>query len=202
MEYSHATILDKRADCLQGRGYNLTSQFGEDGFIEAALKIIGVENRWCFEVGAGDGKTLSNTWRLRADGWRSVLIESDPAKFDLCRGYADLQTTVWMEHIGPESLDRILRDSGAPTDLDFGSLDIDGQDYYAWQGMREYRPRLMLVEFSPYGQNAADFLPSLNGEGQAGLNWIVQLGREKGYIPLLHTYVNVLFCREDQWKSS
>ena len=64
-QHAEALILDKSAEALQGKGINITSQFGEDGFISAALKHIGITNRWCFEVGAGDGKWLSNTWSLR-----------------------------------------------------------------------------------------------------------------------------------------
>lgn len=200
MEYANAKILDKRAESLQGAGGNITSQFGEDGFIAAALKRIEPVNRWCFEVGAGDGKALSNTWSLRQDDWNAVLIESDEERANDCLQYVSDRVAVYHEHIGPESLDRILAYAGAPVDLDFGSIDIDGQDYYVWQGMTIYQPRLMLVEFSPYGKEPENFLPELDGIGQAGINQIVKLGREKGYFPMLSTAVNVLFCREDAWR--
>ena len=202
-QHATATIIDNNAEFLQGRGFNITSQFGEDGFIAAALKHIGITNRWCFEVGAGDGKWLSNTWSLRQSGWTSVLIESDAERYiKAVSDFTSPNTYLVHEAIGPDSLDRILEGLGAPIDLDFGSLDIDGQDYYCWQGMTKYKPRLMLVEFSPYGPNPENFIPPLGGEGQAGINAIIDLGQSKGYIPLLATAVNVLFAREDAWLQS
>ena len=202
-EHATATIIDKRAEFLQGQGGNITSQFGEDGFIAAALKHIGITNRWCFEVGAGDGKYLSNTWSLRKADWKAVLIESDPERYiRAVSEYTNPNTYLIHQAIGPDSLDKILGGLDAPLDLDFGSIDIDGQDYYCWQGMIKYKPRLMLVEFSPYGKDPQDFIPELNGPGQAGINAIINLGRDKGYIPLLATPVNVLFAREDVWPQS
>ncbi len=201
--YKEALILDKRAEALQGKGGNITSQFGEDGFIAAALAHMGITNKWCFEVGAGDGKWLSNTWALRQAGWSAVLIESDAERYiSSVSNHTGPNVYHVHEAIGPDSLDKILTGLQAPIDMDFGSIDIDGQDYYCWQGMINYRPRLMLVEFSPYGKDPEEFIPKLGGEGQAGINAIIDLGRSKHYIPLLATAVNVLFSREDAWPQS
>ena len=202
-EHATATIIDKRAEFLQGQGGNITSQFGEDGFIAAALKHIGITNRWCFEVGAGDGEYLSNTWSLRKADWKAVLIESDPERYiRAVSEYTNPNTYLIHQTIGPDSLDKILEGLNAPLDLDFGSLDIDGQDYYCWEGMVKHQPRLMLVEFSPYGKDPENFIPPLGGEGQAGINAIIDLGEDKGYVPLLNTYCNVLFARGDVWLRS
>lgn len=189
-------ILDSRGDFLRDCGFNFTSQFGEDGYIRAVFEKIDVQNKWCFEVGAADGQFYSNTARLRNVLWNSVLIEADETQFAKLQTFANERTHCVNERIGPDSLDRILGEAGAPADLDFGVIDIDGPDYYIWQGLREFRPRVMLVEFSPYGR--PDNLPAPHGTNQAGLNPIVALGKEKGYVPLLHTFCNVLFVREDQ----
>ena len=166
------------------------SQFGEDGLIQAVLERIGETNRWCFEVGAADGLFMSNTKRLRDSGWSAVLIEGDRNSADKCMAYASHRVQVVTERIGRHSLDNILTGSGAPIRLDLGVIDIDGQDYWAWEGLKTFRPRVMLVEFM-YTDD--DFLPECGGAGQAGLNPIVQLGIAKGYVPVARTYCNVLF---------
>jgi hypothetical protein len=43
---------------------NVTSQNGEDGIIEKLLELIGATNEWVVEIGAWDGKHLSNSWNL------------------------------------------------------------------------------------------------------------------------------------------
>jgi len=198
-EYPQPTILCEGADWLRNRDHNYFSQFGEDGLIEAVFDRIGMHNRWCFEVGASDGETLSNTKVLRDDGWDAVLIEAEPHQFEKLRRFESERVRCVNEHIGPASLDRILRNHSAPRAPDFGSLDIDGQDYWAWAGMVDYVPRVMLVE---YAIGTGDFIPPVGGEGQAKFDPIVALGRSKGYAPVIATYVNVLFVWSTDWESS
>lgn len=192
-DLEHVEILPAGDGWLNGRSRNDTSQFGEDGLIQAAIERIGEANRWCFEVGAGDGAFLSNTKRLRDAGWNAVLIEADERHFDKLKVYESEGVQVVREAIATDSLDRILAQCGAPEEMDFGSLDIDGQDFWAWAGMKRYSPRLMLVEF----ERQPGTLPPLNGPGQAGRCLIEDLGRAKGYTPLAATYVNLLFVRND-----
>jgi len=193
------TILDDRASWLSGRSADVTSQFGEDGLIAAALGQFGAVNRWCFEVGANDGLFYSNTKALRDDGWDSVLIEAGEEHYQKLIRFADDHTRCVHEMIGPQSLDIILADCGAPVDLDFGCIDIDAQDYWVWDGMKLFRPRLMLVE---YEHADVQYIPDFGSPtGQATLDPIVKLGRHKGYDALAHTYCNVLFARNDLWQT-
>lgn len=189
-----------RGRFLKGCGANYTSQFGEDGLIETAFAEFGIRNRWCFEVGAHNGLLFSNTHRLRCAGWNAVLIEADAERFaELLRNQSGTCHVVH-ERIEGDALDRILARYGAPAGMDFGVIDIDGQDYWAWEGMREYRPRLMLVEFD-YGSDepeAPDTFPERGQAGQASLKAIERLGHEKGYVPLARTICNLLFVRGDE----
>lgn len=193
------TILDDRASWLRGREHNVTSQFGEDGLIAATLGRLGSINRWCFEVGANDGIFYSNTKVLRDAGWDSVLIESDDAAFDKLRHLASQHVRCVHEKIGVNSLDRILAEANAPTDLDFGVIDIDGQDYWAWSGMFTYRPRIMLVEFAYRSEESGLLVPMVNDESglQASYASILELGQSKGYVALAKTTVNLLFARKE-----
>lgn len=173
---------------LDVHGANVTSQFGEDGLIAAALERIGVAHKSCFEVGAHDGVFFSNTKRLRDNGWRSILIEKDPNLFQELEKHANALTTCLCADFTKIEL---------AGDFDFGVIDIDGQDFYAWKDLA-CSPRLMLVEFAP---NVPDFLPERGAAtGQAGLNHILALGAEMGYVALAQTVVNVLFCRREELK--
>ena len=68
---NYRPLDDSLIDC----GWNVYTQFGEDGLIESVFGRIGVRNHWCFEVGASDGFFYSNTLRLREHGWSSVLVD-------------------------------------------------------------------------------------------------------------------------------
>lgn len=193
----HVTVLDARAGGLQGLQRNDYSQFGEDGLVEAVFARIGETNRWCFEVGAADGLFFSNTKRMRDAGWSAVLIEENAESCRACRQYESNKVQVVNEAIGPGNpLEGVLSRCRCPTDCDFGVIDIDGQDYWAWLRMEAYRPRVMLVE---YNYAASAILPPEGGAGQAGLQDIVKLGQQKGYVALAKTYCNVLFVEQDAW---
>lgn len=188
------SICSPEFDWLKGREFDVHSQFGEDGLIEAALAKFGEANRCCFEVGASDGVTLSNTKKLRDAGWRAVLIDCDDTKWDALQTHASELVVCIKASIAAASLDLILAQANLPLDLDFGSIDIDGMDYWILDGLRLFRPRLLLVEF---GRAMPDYIPEADDVGsperQAGLNSIIAKGREKGYVPMAVTHVNVLF---------
>ena len=193
----HVAGLDNRFLGIEERARNVYSQFGEDGLIQAAFERIGIKNRWCFEVGACDGDYISNTRSFREQDWYCLLVESSKQQFDKLALLASARVHCVNEHIGPDSLDRLLADCGAPTDMDFGCIDIDGQDYWVWDGMKNYAPRMMLVEFC---KNDGDLIPLRgdNGRKQATLQPILHLGKSKGYTAIAKTYVNVLFVKESE----
>lgn len=194
-------LLDPRASFLVGKERNVTSQWGEDGLIEALFDKIGTRTRWCFEVGAADGVALSNTKRLRDQGWEAVLIEADPKyMLNLYRQGSEKVRCVHAK-VDSTNLDYLLRMHGAPEFPDFGVIDVDGPDYRVWDGMKYHRPRVMLVEFC--AANPQDHIcksdNSRDGD-QSGLQAIIDLGISKGYRPLTVRGYNVLFVHSEAWE--
>lgn len=96
---------------------------------------------------------------------------------------------------GEHSLDELLDDCDAPTDLDLLVIDVDGQDYWLFNSLVKYRPRVVVVEYDPNAD--PNFVPPLNGEGQAGLQAIIRLGVGKRYYPACATWCNVIFVQQD-----
>ena len=139
---------------LRNFASNVTSQTGEDGIIEKIFSIIPATTRCCAEFGAWDGKEFSNTWNLIHNrNWRAVLIEADQDRYaelvDNNRGRQDvlcLNKKVDLE--GPDCLDNILAGTDIPVEFDLLSIDIDGNDYYVWESLVNYRPKLVIIEFN------------------------------------------------------
>lgn len=179
--------------------HNVYSQFGEDGLIAEIFRRIGTTNRQAFEVGAADGKWFSNSRRLIDEGWSACLIEAcptnwaqldkldNPPRVNVVHGKA--------EPSGPNSLDLILSQCGFDTSMDLGVIDVDGQDYYLWNGMLRFQPRVMVVEYDPHADQ--NFVPDLNGSGQAGLAAICSVAVSRGYFNAATTPTNMLFVRND-----
>lgn len=187
-------ILDEWAEFLRGTDCNVTSQNGEDGLLSALFAKIGTRNKWCFEVGASDGREWSNTWPLRGE-WTRVLIEADEAKYAEMQKHACAREYLFCKRIKPHDLDFILRAVDAPVHLDLGVIDIDGGDDKVWAGLTKYRPRVVLIEYNVAGDG---MLSAPYSNWQAGADTVIALGREKGYRPLVRTGCNLLFVDEKE----
>jgi hypothetical protein len=166
------------------------SQRGQDGQIERIFDIIGVKNKWCVEFGAWDGEHFSNTWSLiNEQGWSSVQIEGNSEKaLELSARYRDrpdvhcVNGFVGFER-GVNTLDDILGSTPCPIELDFMSIDVDGNDWHIWNSLEVFKPRVLMIEFnSMAGENLFHVQErefTLN-EGST-LAALVALGKSKGY---------------------
>lgn len=176
--------------------WNETSQFGEDGLIHAAIRhyLLGLipEDALCFECGANDGEFLSNTKRLRDQGWSAILVDRDENAVGLCRDRfaSDRVSVVLADIIDGSDIDRLLNDAVCQLCV----LDIDGGELELWSEM-ESRPCLMLVEHSPY--DGPDNRTGEGGFGQAGINPLVAMAKAKGYRHLATTFCNALFIAQE-----
>jgi hypothetical protein len=182
-------------------GSNVQSQHGEDGIIEKIFTIIGTESKWCVELGALTGKHGSNTWNvIKNKGWSGVLIEAEITYFkELSLEYAQQKRATcinaFVSFEGEDSLDSILSRTTIPKNFDLLSLDIDGNDYYVWESLITYRPRVMVVEFNPSIPNDVHFVQQKDMRIQQGssLRAIVDLGKKKGYELVAVNETNAFF---------
>lgn len=167
---------------------NVTSQWGEDGVIEEIFKRIGTRSKFCVEFGAWDGKHLSNTWNLwHNHGWSALLIEANEKTCDELKKSVKDFPAVQAEHrfvraSGEDSLDNIIlkyREAGSAIDL--LSIDIDSDDYYIFEGLEKFRPRVIIIEHNPTIPPHIDLVQE-SGEyfGSSALA-LQKLARKKGY---------------------
>jgi len=184
-------------DWLKDFAFNEYSQFGEDGVLQAIFSVIRPANEWCFECGAADGLFFSNTRRLIERGWKAALIEADRGAFDRLvdnsfpyTGAKCVNETVDAKH----RLEGILERCGVPTDLDLAVIDVDGQEYYLFNSLLRYRPRVVLIEFDANAEE--DFIPTLGGQGQAGALAICRLAAGKFYTEVYRNFCNLIFVQQ------
>lgn len=143
-----------------------SSQDGEDGVIEEILRRLGEHielDKHCSEFGAWDGVHLSNAcYFVRNKGYSAVFIEGDEDRVaDLKRKYP--QENVKKVHRfvtfeGSNSLDNIYKQYDLPKNFDFISIDVDGVDYHIFESMRQYKPKVVCIEFNPIIPNAVAYI--------------------------------------------
>jgi len=200
-------------DVRSGRGLlayasDTYSQCGEDGIIERVFSIIGSGQKRCCEFGAWDGMHLSNTRALIEKGWSAALIECEEIRFRRLKENTQQFPKVVAINARVDAtanrLSAILKGFGAPPELDFLSIDVDGLDYELFLSLDSIRPRLICVEVNAgHHPESAAAIPrhvAANNVGQP-LRAFVSAGDSAGYRLICYTS-NAFFLRKDEGKES
>jgi hypothetical protein len=195
-----ATADSTRGCSLVDFRKDVFSQYGEDGIIAQIIRLIGAENRFFVEFGAGDGLYLSNTRALAQQGWSGVWIEADADKFqgmqENAKGFS-IRCIQRRIGIRENTIDGVLHGAGAPENPDLCSIDIDGDDWQVWESMVQYRPRCVVVEANPTFPLNVEFVQKEGSYiGNSALA-LALLGKTKGYALVCYNGLNCFFVRED-----
>ena len=179
--------------------YNVYSQFGEDGIIEKIFEILGTSSKVCIEFGAWDGFRFSNTANLWTKGWKGILIEADENKYlslvENVKKYDCHCIKAFVSYEGPNTLENILKREGISNDIDFLSIDIDGDDYYVFESLKELEPRLIVCEYNPTIPAHIDLLSEKGNYFGCSVLSLVKLAEKKGYYLIAMTDTNCFFVR-------
>jgi hypothetical protein len=178
------------------------SQNGEDGVIEEILKRLNLEDRWCCEFGAWDGKYLSNTFKLIKEGYNAVLIEGDETKYlkllQTSKEYPSIIPVNKFVNLSENTLDNILSNTPIPKDFSLLSIDIDTNDYQIWDSLKKYNPIVVVIEINSeiYPFNYDWIHDEENKILQTSWGAMYELGKNKDYEFVCHTG-NMIFVRKD-----
>ncbi len=199
---------------LQRYEYSWLSQNGEDGIIRHLFSEIAYESRFFVEFGFGAGQC--NALRLIVhEQFRGLMMDGSAEQcYFFNRVAAKLNMPdVKAVHsfIDLDNLESLIRDNHVPRDIDFLSIDVNGNDYWFWKKLSVISPRVVCIEYNaglgpersctiPY---AADFDRfSVHPSGffaGASLAALETLGKDKGFrlLGCDSTGTNAFFLRDD-----
>lgn len=195
---------------LQQQEWSVYSQHGEDGVIQSLLQRIPVKHRYIVEFGAYDGICMSNSrYLIEKNNWNAFLIEAD-ARF--YRGLKRLyqshpRVKIKQGFVTEENINQLFREAGVPRDFEVLTIDVDGPDYYLWQALTEFEPRIVMIEYNSTIDSRTEYvipkskLGEWGGTAREGASLLAlwNLGIEKGYQPIyseLHG-ANIFFVHRE-----
>lgn len=216
LEAAHLAILSsdpKYSDPrrLHKYEFKVFSQFGEDGALQEIFRRIGTTNRRFVEFGAEAGLE-NNTAYLLLQGWSGLWIEPVQHFVSSIRGgLAPLlksgRLQLLQERVTAANVEQLFNQAGTPREPDLLSIDIDGNDYWVWERIEHFAPRVVVIEynalFPPPAEWVMPYEPDYcwNGTAKQGasLESLAQLGAAKGYTLVGCTVggANALFVRQD-----
>ncbi|RMG24623.1 MAG: hypothetical protein D6732_23460 [Methanobacteriota archaeon] len=202
---NHPRYNDPKRLCRYGASVN--SQNYEDGIIQEIFRRIGVSDQVFVEIGVGDGLE-SNTAFLLSQGWTGFWIEANNRFLKTIQRYQLRDRVKYsVSFVTRENITDIFSELGIPKEFDLLSIDIDQNTFYIWEGLRRYRPRVVVVEYNaeipPYIEWKAQYNPNRGWDGSknfgASLMAFEKLALELGYslVGCDLTGVNAFFVRND-----
>ncbi len=139
------------------------SQFGEDGIIWEIFRRIGTTNRYFVEIGVEAGE--NNTLHLLLNGWQGSWIDgSEKLVQEVNDSIGTLieqkKLSVMSSFITKENVGELFASLKVPKELDFLSIDIDGNDYWILTVLKKFSPRVICTEYNAFfGPEAKWIMP-------------------------------------------
>jgi hypothetical protein len=218
--FGMAPMLRNRAfaggkSAITGYEYCATSQHGEDGIIDRIFSQIGFRSRVFIEFGFHP--TEANALLLLyKQSFTGLFIDADAAVCALAgktlrRFVARNKVRSVRAALAPDTIDATFAAHGVAGDIDLLSIDVDGIDYWLWDGISSVSPRVVVVETTQgFGLDecltlvrdaprvAMDDLGLASCRGASPLA-LKELGESKGYcfLGVDTSGVNMFFVRAD-----
>ncbi|NLI14431.1 hypothetical protein [Pelotomaculum propionicicum] len=193
--------------------FNVMSQNGEDGIIEEIFNRIGTTNKYFVEFGISDGRECNTGYLARHKGWSGLMIEGNFFYYrKACRFYKKHPIKIIHSWITKDNINELFTKGEVPKELDLLSIDIDGNDYWIWGELINYKPRVVVIEYNAYHVPPKKWVMAYNEHHKwdgtthfgASLTSYSLLGKKLGY-SLIGTDkkgVNAFFIRNDQLEKS
>lgn len=197
-------------DRLNRFEFDVYSQAGEDGIIEEIFRRIGTTNKFFVEIGVGNGD-ISNTAYLLTQGWSGLWLEMSKTNFkhimNMYKCVIGHGLVAKHAEATAENVERLFGEGDVPVEFDLLSIDVDGNDYWVWKAIENYKPRVVVIEYNalypPGVRWVMRYAPGRVHDGSAyfgaSLKSLEELGREKGYRLVACNFagVNAFFVREE-----
>lgn len=121
------------------------SRNNEDDLI---LGLLGNNTGICVDIGAGDGRTWSNSLLFFERGYKGVACECDIEKLArLAATHGGRDVSVMPGSVSPDGIGDVI--GGLPKDFDYLTIDIDGYDYYVLESiLATHKPKVICCEIN------------------------------------------------------
>jgi hypothetical protein len=197
------------ANDLRAFEKRVCSQNGEDGILAEIFHRIGTTNRYFVEFGVQTGAECNCAHLAINEKWSGLFIEAHPPYYaalaERYRSYPGV--TCLHQVVTSANIERLLAAQRVPLEFELLSIDIDGNDYWVWAAIRNWRPRVVVIEYNASYPPPRRWVMKENSDHRwdgttyfgASLASLAALGREKGYdlVGTDSNGVNAFFVRRD-----
>ncbi len=171
LQYKAAAAVGKYA-AMPDTGFSIFSSLEEDGLLFYIISCLGINNGRFVDIGSNDCIN-SNCANLAFNlGWSGLFIDSDERNIRIGKKlYASHRLTQPYQNsfikamVAPHNINQLLEQQGVTGEIDFLTIDIDGDDYWIWRAIETISPKIVMIEnHVEYGLN--DVVVSMDAKKQ------------------------------------
>lgn len=153
--FHHYRSLAKEGNwpALSDTGFRVFSQFEEDGKILFIFSLIGMGKKRFVEIGCDDGVNSNSANLYFNFGWHGLFIDGNSKSIKRGRKFYSKYPQPWSAPpefkqalVKRENINELLTEAGMTGEIDFLSIDIDGNDYWIWDALEAASPRVVMIE--------------------------------------------------------
>jgi hypothetical protein len=205
-QVSHAPIPEAE--------FQVSSQWGEDGILQAILRRLPPIDRRFVEFGVETFVESNCRWLLRRHGWAGLVMDGSAENIAAIQRdpiYWQQNLKAVQTFVTAENIDSLISINGMKGEIGILSIDVDGMDYWIWKAIHCVSPAVVVVEYNGiFGMDRAVTVPYDPNFSRAkshysclyygaSLGAFVALGKTKGYALVAANRAgnNAFFVRRD-----
>lgn len=207
------TLKSGKNDNYRDWEFSVFSQWGQDGLIQFLIHNLGIENGFFVEFGVQNYEEASTRFLLQNNNWSGLVMDSSVEFIDYIKRqefYWKADITAISAFISRENINQLLSEN-CPKLIDLLVIDIDGNDYWIWEAISDFSPKIVVCEFnSLFGSKMPLSIPYKEDFDRtkahysnlyfgASLKALELLGKTKGYeLVFVNEHANdAFFIRSD-----
>ena len=176
--------------------FKVFSQWGEDGIIDYLISNLEIKNKTFIEFGVENYSEANTKFLLLNKNWSGFILDSSNENVKNIQEnevYWKYSLHVKCEFITKENVNSVLRLSNFDKNLGLLSIDIDGNDYWIWEEIKDFDPSIVVIEYNsrfgkeksyvvPYEKNFQRLKKHYSGIYYgSSLKALIKLANKKGY---------------------
>jgi len=194
--------------------FKVFSQWGEDGLIQFLLRYVNIDNSVFVEFGVENYLESNTRFLLINNNWSGLVIDGSPDNIAHIKSdpiYWRHNLKAHCAFVTKENINDLLKENGVVGDIGILSIDVDGNDYWIWDGIDVVSPAIVIIEYNArFGKDMSvtvpydsDFVRSQKHYSMiyfgASIRALCVLAEEKGYafVGCGSAGVNAFFVRQD-----
>ena len=213
--HARANRLKKRIGSLADVEFRGFSQWGEDGIIDWLIERLPGIPETFIEFGVEDYRESNTRLLLWLRNWRGLVIDGSPSNVEIiCRQDISwrFDLTALCAFIDRNNINELILRGQFEEQVGILSVDIDGNDYWVWEGISVVNPVVVVCEYNaifgdihqitvPY---QADFIRGKAHNSNlyfgASIKALIGLASKKGYafVGTNMNGCNAFFVRNDR----